>query len=331
MNKKNAGYFSGFIFSVSALLLSSADTILIMEALFNFSFTIFHAFLLHLFLCAVYAGVSHLLKGHADHFLFMVLFLPAIGFLLVFLGEIFARYSKNTGIIDDYDRYVHYINNLIMLKPLNYHSEMNVMSTVDSLQYSDRAEAKNAVVNLTANDPAVKVAILKKALNNEDHEIVHYAASTLTLMEQEYEHRLEIMRGKYNQDSTIEQLFELAACYNEYISSGLLDGDVLAHYRTEMQGVLDHLSSAGSIHYEAQLLSIGNLIHMRNFNGAEDRIQQLLVRYPESYEPYLLLMKVYYLTGRIADVSLTARKVREQQFILPVEEESIIDFWQEVI
>ncbi len=308
-------------------MLCVADCIVLLYTMIDFIYSPLHGVLLHVFLCVMYAAISHHYKGKADHLGYLILCMPGLGFLMVVISELFSRYTKTTEIIEDYDRYVHYISNLIMLKPLNFHAETNVMSTVDALYYGDRNDAKSAVVNLTSENPAVKVTILKKALMNDDHEIVHYAAATLTLMEQEYERRLDALRSKYIAGVSAHQLLELIECYNEFILTGLAEGEALRHYRQEMQSTIDFLKQSGTPHREALIISVENLISLERFADAETDVFLLRAMNEEAYESYFLSMKIKYNTGDIEAVAKIARYIREKQLILPAEKESIVAFW----
>lgn len=318
---------SKFRFACCVAGLLIVDTILVVETTRYFSFTPFHGLVLHVALCGMYSAIAHYYKGTATHMRYLVVFLPVFGFIAVFITEIFSRYTKATDIIEDYDKYVHYISNLVLLKPVNFHDETNVMSTVDALQYGDRNEAKTAVVNLTSENPGVKVAILKKALTNDDHEIVHYAAATLTLMEQEYERRLDQLRGKYVPGASDHLLLELITCYNEYIHTGMLEGEALHHYRQEMQSTIEFLKKNGLPHREALIISTENLLRLERYNDAEMEAVQLLAMNEEVIEPYFLLMKIKFYKRDLPAVAKYAQLIREKFHDLPTEKSGIVAFW----
>lgn len=320
-------FISKFRFALCVAGFLTADVLLLVQTTRYFTFTPIHGFILHCALCGIYSATAHYYKGTATHMRYLVLFLPVFGFTAVLVTELFSRYTRATDIIEDYDKYVHYISNLVLLKQVNFHDETNVMSTVDALQYGDRNEAKTAVVNLTSENPAVKVAILKKALSNDDHEIVHYAAATLTLMEQEYERRLDQLRGKYTPGASDHLLMELILCYNEYIHTGLLEGEALQHYRQELQSTIEFFKKNGLPHREVLVVSTENLLALERTGDAEKEAVALLAMNEELIEPYFLLMKIKFYKGDLKAVSSYARIIREKFNELPPEKNGIVAFW----
>ncbi|KPU27314.1 hypothetical protein TR13x_06110 [Caloranaerobacter sp. TR13] len=311
------------------LILTILDTMISINYFFFRNIAFSTLVVLHIvFVCILFILSKKVFKDSKALPFYIALFLPGIGMIFITTINIMLEsYAKKNGLIKEYEKYVHYKNELENIKKININKELNLLSMYDKLKYSPSSEKKEAIIELIDNDMEIKVYILRTALLDEDPEVVHYAASTLNLFEQEYERNLFILKQKYIQSNEVNTLVEIIELYDSYINSGLLDDESLKIYLKEYLNLLEDNIDRFNDNYEILLKMIDINIKLSKFDDCFYLIKRLFENFSPKFETYFYLMKIYYNLKNYKMVSNIAKKIRELEIKIPEKYEGIINYW----
>lgn len=311
------------------LILTILDTIISINYFFFQNITFSTLVFLHIaFVSILFIFSKKVFKDSKALPFYIALFLPGVGMIFITAINIMLQnYAMKNGLIKEYEKYVHYKNELGNIKKINFNKELNVLSMYDKLKHSPSSEKKEAIIELIDNDIEIKVNILRTALLDKDPEVVHYAASTLNLFEQEYERKLFNLKQKYIESNEINTLVKMIELYDSYINSGLLGDESLEVYLNEYLNLLEDNIDRFNDNYEILLKMIDVNIKLSKFDDCFYIIKRLFENFSPRFETYFYLMKIYYNLKNYKMVSNIAKNIKELEIKIPEKYEGIIDYW----
>lgn len=77
----------------------------------------------------------------------------------------------------------------------------------------------------------IRVEVLKKALKDDDMEVIHYAATELNKLDEKFQNKIKALSKQ------IEKKEELLKKYREYCESGLLESNILEYYQKKLNNL----------------------------------------------------------------------------------------------
>src|SRR6056297_1190320 len=236
---------------------------------------------------------------YEKNFLFLFIIVPFYGGIIFLLNELIL-FEEDKNILNDYEKYI---------------------------RFSDEIEELEDVDILIENSD-IKVSILKEALNDSDQEVVHYASSTLNLMEQQYENIIDSLKGEYSYSRNYSVLLELEKIFYNYIKSGLLEGTVLNYYYEEYMKILNKILQKDADKLDFLIKKLEALIFLKEYDEAFMLTKYLLKNYDHN-RIYIFLMKLNYSRGNISSVISIAKYLKNKLKSIDEKYKSIIDFWDE--
>ncbi|WFD11124.1 hypothetical protein [Tepidibacter hydrothermalis] len=313
-------YFTGAILEIVICILTY-----VYETLNLGSFLFIHLFII----LGIYFINKMLIKDEKKLPLYLGLFFPVIGLILLSILDLllFLNKSKNN-MIEDYEKYIEYVDQIIVKHQVDFEKEINMTSALDILKYSSNEKKKDVIVDLIAEDIDLKVKILKTALRDEDPEVVHYASSTLNLLESEYEHEINFLRDSYNKKRDEETLKKLIKVYDKYLNSGLLSIQLKNILLQQYLDILMEFKDKFGEEYNL-LLDIAD-VYM-NLDKTEESIKilkTLYENYTQEFEHYIYSMKAFYLMDNYKEVSNIAKKIIDLDLNIPDRYKPIVDYWK---
>lgn len=260
---------------------------------------------------------------------YIALFIPGFGLIfLFFLYLSLTLFDKRSDLIEDYEKYIEYINEMVFEKQIDVQKEINVTPAFDSLAVASNEKKKNVIIDLISDDIDVKVHILKRALKDNDPEVVHYASSTLNLIEDEYEKRINNLRDDYISKGSERILRELIEVHDKYIKSGLLSEELLKFQLREHLEIIEEYISKFTPDYDLLIRKVDILINLEEYDKACEILRNLYTKYPENIMNYIYTMKILFNQRKFKEVAKVAKKIKELNLIVPEEYKSIIEFWR---
>ncbi len=135
---------------------------------------------------------------------------------------------------------------------------------------------------------------MKEAIHHKDPETVHYAATTINLLNERYEKQIGYLNKQFLQHPQNDIAKELVSNYLRYIESGLLSNQQKEKTINEFMSLITQSIELfpDELLYSFQL---GNLLlYKKQYVESEGQFSHLIHRNPESYYGYVGLLELYY-------------------------------------
>ncbi|MDX8334951.1 hypothetical protein [Candidatus Cetobacterium colombiensis] len=244
---------------------------------FRSSFWIGHFVLALLF---IYLN-NKLLQG--KEFDIFILIFPAVGYILLFISS-FLNFQKHfeseVEINENLNKYILDGEKEIIV---NQSIDLNLIGAYDILSVGTPADKKNFLINFETQDLNFKIEVLQKALWDSDIEVIHYAATEINKIDENFQNIIKEENIKGNLNSLCEVYFK-------YCTSGLLIGEVLEFYQNKF---IDFIKQKDKLNGEDsyKLLVVYN--SMKKYKECDELIKRIYKN--KSYNKKILdFIKNYY-------------------------------------
>ncbi|HDR7792761.1 TPA: hypothetical protein QCY19_001305 [Bacillus luti] len=233
-------------------------------------------------------------KGIIEFCLILSLLFPLIGLVVSAIMLLLNIKRSKTEWLQQYSDYVsfHVDNYEDILESAK--QDMDLISFSSGLEL-DRPELhKQLIVQLSYSSISNEGSLLKEAIHHKDPETVHYAATTINLLNERYEKQIEYLNKQFLQDPQNGIAKELVSNYLRYIDSGLLSNQQKEKIIDEFMGF-----TSQSVEFFPQepfySFQLGNIfLHKKQYANSEEQFLNLIHFYPESYYGYVGLLETYY-------------------------------------
>ena len=285
--------------------------------------------LIHLFLSViVYLFYRYLLKDRSEIPLYLLYFLPVFGFVFTALFYFsLVVFQREGDLLENYEKYVNYVSEYILEKDIDLKKELNTSSAYDHLYIGMDQQKKNVIVDLISDDIDLKVQILKSALDDSNPEVVHYASSTLNLIEKEYEKLIEKLKIKYQQEKDGDLLREIIDVYEKYIDSGLSEGDLLNFYVDEYLLIIDECLEEFGHDFNIYVKKVKALMILKAYDRVFLVLGIMHKEYPLKAENFLYTLEVMHHMKKYKEIKNVIGKMKQLEIKVPEEYRSVIEFW----
>jgi tetratricopeptide (TPR) repeat protein len=116
--------------------------------------------------------------------------------------------------------------------------DFRMMPIMDELNEEDNEVKKDLIIRLIDLDVTQKGKYLRVALDHDDAEVVHYAATTLNVLKDKFIDRIDEGKSRL-EDNNSESYLQLTDTYNEYLNSELLNPDMKLLVLKEASGLFE--------------------------------------------------------------------------------------------
>lgn len=229
----------------------------------------------------------------------IMLLTPPFGVICFFVNFIISLFDRKSEI--DYLELTFSREKKEFAQQTDYETEKEFVPLEEALIISDVNDKRRALLNVLKSDVSNNMKSLSKALDNEDSETAHYAASALMDVLQKYSKKLSGLSVKYKEnpeDADVNK--EYADTTYEYLSSGVL-GEIevkkYAHLYTEL---IDNLNK-----YHPDLLDteqyknmVECLLKIGKYDEADKWASLSIERQPNIEQSYLNSLSVKYKTKK---------------------------------
>lgn len=181
-------------------------------------------------------------------------------------------------------------------------SERNMVPLEEAIEVTDTEGLRNLMMNIVRGDIKKSLAAIALALNSEDTETAHYAASVLQDALNEF--RTTVQRDYALVQSEDENRLIYAGMLIDYMNQ-VLEQNVLTDieqisYVRMMDGVCEILYEAEqermtSSQFEAISL---RLLEIEDFEGSRKWCERAMYQYPNTLSTYTCQLKLYFNSGQ---------------------------------
>lgn len=181
--------------------------------------------------------------------------------------------------------------------------ERNIVSVEESIVISDQEKKRTNMLNILLGETDQSLSAIALALDSDDSEVAHYAASFLQNKMDEFRENVRKMQrmiseGKPEDEECQKNILALIHYMNHILKQKVLTGIEQRDYVNQMEDLckilLEHARSKLSAdHYEEIFY---RLIDLTEYEKAEFWAKKLKEQYPDHLKSYTLLMKLYFET-----------------------------------
>lgn len=226
----------------------------------------------------------------------VMLLCPVVGAVFLVLGELFFRlFFAQAMDLDDVifskDRVKTYLHP-------DEERERNLVSVEEALAITDKENLRELMLNVVRGDVRNSLASLSMALNSEDSETAHYAASVLQDILNDFRANVqkryqEILQGS---DNRVLLAAELIDYMNQVLEQKVFTGLEQKSMTDLMEQVCEILYKEGkekmmSSHYEAVSM---RLLDVRDYEKCRKWCERAAVQYPGVLSSYTCRLKLYF-------------------------------------
>ena len=167
-------------------------------------------------------------KDNGGYFDIFIILIPILGFLFLLFHEVnfFSKGLKAEIEKNDLEN-----KSIKEKKILELHESKNLLGAHDSLLVGGVHDKKNMILKAEALNLKIRVEVLKKALKDDDMEVIHYAATELNKLDEKFQNKIKALSKQ------IEKKEELLKKYREYCESGLLESNILEYYQKKLNNL----------------------------------------------------------------------------------------------
>ncbi|MGL5637767.1 MAG: hypothetical protein ACRCW7_00280, partial [Cetobacterium sp.] len=237
----------------------------------------------HFLLSFIFIFFNSYFRGERQFDIFIVIF-PIIGFVMLFINQLlFFRklFQSEIEINQDLERYIseEYEN-----KVIDRSIDLNLIGAYDILAVGTPYEKKDFLIGFETHNLKFKVEVLKKALWDNDIEVIHYAATEINKIDEEFQKNIKEKTEK-------NDLEALCKIYFEYCESGLLKDEVLEFYQKRYLELLSQKEILSSDDLYMELIVCRD---MKNHERCNSIIKTLIENKNKEKNIVELIKKYYY-------------------------------------
>ena len=255
----------------------------------------------------------------------IMLYAPGIGPLLFFISYLFYRLLFYRKV--DLSDVVFSKEKSKELVRINEEKERDFVPVEEAIEVADKGELRELVLNMAQGDYSESLSAINMALNAEDTETSHYAASILQDAINDFRMLVRKENARINDideedESKREQLIfdikKLFVYMNKVLEQRILSKLEQNGYTDILDKLLEKYyrlagASITSEMYEAMAL---RLIETEKYDRARSWCERALWRYPNPLASYTTLIKLYFSCGDRENFFKTMQELKESNIVI---------------
>ncbi|MFT9850503.1 tetratricopeptide repeat protein [Aneurinibacillus sp. REN35] len=274
-------------------------------------FFVLHTLALFLLSRLLLPSLTEEKRGAASWIFVVSIFLPFIGEILGLIVWLAEKKTHNRSALDTYDEYtrIHVDNyeNIIEEAANDY----RLLPIMQSLEMDDSEIKKEMLIRLLDLNIGQKGKYLYTALQNEDTEVVHYAATSINVLKDRYIRRISSLRNQLRSENPAIYL-ELAQVYQHYLESDLLTGEMKHMTALEYHNVLKLAIQIIPTNPHLVFQQAEVCLLLRKNQEAEELGRRLIHQFPAYFGGYLIHMQLAYHNENWPRIREMIQRMREQ-------------------
>lgn len=262
----------------------------------------------------------------------VVIFLPVFGYLLIFLlwlKGIYAERYNNSAFSGCKEQNDGTVNGT--LKSYDRKKALNLIPMEEALLLNDNSIKRMLLLDILKEDMGKHSLLLKIALNSDDTETSHYAASGIVEVKRKLVQSVQEWNRKYESLKTEDTLISYAYALKSYQECGLLDETSGRKARETYQEVLKELLELYNQEEEFFVDRINYEIEAGEFDLAGSYCRKFMKVHNQGEKPYLMYLKLFYRCRDRKSFNDILKALEASSVSISHNTWSIIEFWTEVI
>lgn len=210
--------------------------------------------------------------------------------------------------------------------------ERNLAPLEESIEITEAGDLRTLMMNVVRGDIQNSLATIALAMNSEDTETAHYAASvlqnTLNIFQENVEKQIALMRQE--DENRLLYADAVVGYMNQVLEQKVLTGLEQERYVRLMEEACEALYEEGqeqmkSSHFEAISL---RLLDLEDFEDCEKWCLRGAARFPNTLATYSCLLKLYFSSGQREKFFETIDELKHSSVVIDRETLELIRVFQ---
>lgn len=271
----------------------------------------------HLVLVIAYLVISTLLRRNRlrGEYLLPVILLPVAGILIILTIETLHA-AKLEGMKQvELDEMT--LGTDIYWKTLRESKEdTNVVPLEEALAINDVKTRRKLLLDTMFDDPRKYLDLLSVARRNDDPETTHYATTTISKIQSNYQMELQKRSVEhYASPENIPALDAYLEVLQRYIDSGLLDDYLMNRQLVQLHKLLEHKLTLVPHDFTTLLQKLRSEITMRDYPRATETSRELQQHWPEEENTWLETVRLNVEGSDYPGLERTLDAIRHQNIV----------------
>ncbi len=206
--------------------------------------------------------------------------------------------------------------------------EKAVIPLEEAMSVNDAKTRRALMLEILHRNPEQYAELLHNACMDEDIEVSHYASTAVMELQRGYEHALQKSEREFGENPDSPEIRDryIKNLYS-YISSGLIDKNVLFVYRSRYADVLSKKINDRPEDMDAVLRAADNYIELEKYTDAAELADLAVRKWSSREEPWLEKIKVCERTNDGEGIKRVIAQIKKRNVYLTNRGRSAIAFW----
>jgi tetratricopeptide (TPR) repeat protein len=213
-------------------------------------------------------------------------------------------------------------------KVVDIKKEINIIPFQDALNLNENKIKRKLLIHILKGETGPNITALKKALDDEDSETSHYAATAITEIKRHQQNSIQDLSKQLEDDpNNVNLMIEFVGVLKDFLGNGFLDRDTYKYYQLQQRKLLSNILQRGAGSNQHYIEKINCEIELKEYQEALMDCHRFLEAYPLDEMSYIMTMKVHYSTGNYSGLQSTMKAMLSRPVTLSASGIEIIRFW----
>ena len=201
--------------------------------------------------------------------------------------------------------------------------ERNIVSVEEAILVSDQEKKRANMLNVLLGDTEESLSAIAMALDSDDSEVAHYAASFLqsrmdTFRENVRKAQQKIEESDIKEQECQKQILQLIFYMNHILKQKVFTQVEQVDYVQQMEQLCEKMfqSARDSMTYECYECILGRIMELREYEKAEMWGNRFCEQYPQHLSSYTLRLKLYFETNRKDEFFEVLNQLRASEVVV---------------
>lgn len=283
---------------------------------------------IHAVLCIIFVICKMKSDGKNTFSTVVVICMPIVGFLLWCAENIIVLLKRDNSKNLDLEKLKITDERYRRVEADESRNNAMIVPLEDAMIVNDTMLRRSLMLDILHKNPEEYLHLLSKASRSDDVEITHYATTTLSEIQREYEIKIQKCMRRYKKNpNDLDNLREYKDCLIKYTDSGLISGVVLLMQRRNLLDVLKALLEQEKTSKEDIYVYIETNMDVEDYVEAERVLSQSEDRCKDDLKYYQLAVRYYWKTENTEEIAKQLQKIVDRKVYLNKEGKTWFEFW----
>lgn len=198
----------------------------------------------------------------------------------------------------------------------------------EAILVNDASVRRRLIMDILHKNPERYIELLQKTRTAEDTELTHYATTTMMEIQGKYEAQIHACRQEaMKRPDNLNVLRRYQRILTKYIDSGLISGNILDIYRSQLDEAEQLLLKLDPENRKYILEKIENQIAMGRMDGIEQELEELIQKYPKEVQVYRVFVEYYWKMHQGDRMKQLLQQMKQENLYLTHDEKQWFEFW----